>query len=135
MEKEWRNLLIRSLEEPLSMEESNRLKNALQKSPELRKEQEELQALRQLLASFSVAKSDAFVDKTMQIIQQKRINGDEKINQFLIAIFPKAAAACVLLLATFMLYILFSEGSLDTETLVGLNDLTPEEAYSFLIDE
>jgi len=65
-------------------------------------------------------------------IEQETIVAKQKITYYLAAIYPKAVAACLVILMGFIAYLYLSEGNLDTEILVGIADLSPDEAYSFL---
>lgn len=135
MKKEWINLLHRSFEDDLSKEETTRLTNALKESAELRKEQTALIATRNLFTSFSVTKDEAFVAAIMNTIEQENIVAKRQIGHYLSQIFPIAIAACLLIFTSFMVSIYISEGNLDSETLVGINDLSPDEAYTYLMEE
>lgn len=135
MKKEWLNLLHRSFEEELSKEESIELTTALKESAELRIEQSELTATRNLFASFSLKKDDNFVANIMEAIEEKEIVAKRKIGHYLSKVFPISIAACILILMSFVTHIYISEGSFDTESIVGVNDLSPDDAYAYLMEE
>jgi len=132
MKKEWMDLLMKSFEEVLTEAEAKELAEALAQSDKLQKEQAELLKTRQLVGSFSIGKNDLFVDNIMDTIEQETIVAKQKITYYLAAIYPKAVAACLVILMGFIAYLYLSEGNLDTEILVGIADLSPDEAYSFL---
>lgn len=135
MKKEWIKLLHRSFEEDLSEKETIQLAEALKKSPELRQEQEELVATRNLFASFSLAADSDFVLGVMNAIEEEEIVAKRQIGHYLSQVFPMAVAVCILILMSFVVHIYITEGSFDSEAIVGINDLSPDEAYSFLTEE
>lgn len=135
MKKEWINLLHRSFEEDLSKEEAAQLTAVLAEFPELQQEQADLIATRNLFAAFSIAKDESFVVNVMEAIEEKEIVAKRQIGHYLSKIFPIAVAACLLIFMSFVAHIYISEGNLDSETLVGINELSPDEAYSYLMEE
>lgn len=135
MKKEWINLMHRSFEAELSKEETIQLEKALRESAELRIAQADLIATRNLFTSFSVKKDDNFVEKIMEAIEEKEIVAKRQIGHYLSKILPISIAACVLILMSFVAHIYIAEGNLDMETLVGINELSPDEAYAYLMEE
>lgn len=135
MKKEWINLLHRSFEEKLSKAETMQLTTALKESAELRLEQAELTATRNLFASFSVKKDDDFVADIMETIEEREIVAKRQIGHYLSKIFPISIAACALIMMSFVAHIYISEGSFDSESIVGINELSPDDAYSYLMEE
>ena len=135
MKKEWVDLLIKSFDDQLTDAEAGELAQALAQSPELQKEQADLLKMRQLIGNFSIKKNELFVDNIMDAIERETIVAKQRITYYLSAIYPKAVAACLVILMGFVTYLYLSEGNLDTETLVGITDLSPDEAYSFLAEE
>jgi len=135
MKKEWQDLLLKSFDLELSEEETKQLADALKASPELQKEQADLLKMRRLFIDFKVEKEDQFVTNIMEAIGREEIVAKRPIIHHLSVIYSKSIAACVLILMSFMLYIYLSEGNFETAALVGITDLSPDEAYSFLIEE
>ena len=45
--------------------------------------------------------------------------------------FPKVAAACLLVIFALLLKTYITEGSLDTDALLGISEMTIDEAYTF----
>lgn len=135
MKKEWQDLLLKSFEETLSQVEAKQLANALKTSPELQKEKADLLKIRRLFSNFSIEEDDQFVSKIMEGIGRKELVAKRQIMHHLSIIYSRAVAACILILMSFIIYIYLSEGNFETETLVGITDLSPDEAYSFLIEE
>ena len=128
MDEKILSLLIYSLDNELSADEQRQLDQALTASAELCAEQERLLAIRQALASHTIPADNTFANAVMQQLEEKETGVEARILQ----LFPKVAAACVVLVLIATLGIYFSEGSLSTEAIVGVQDLAPEDAYSYL---
>ena len=119
-------LLLRSFEQKLSAEERGRLDAALAGSEALRREQQQLEKVRHLLGSLQAAPKTGFVDGVM-----KEIN-TSPVEATLLSILPRAAAACLIVLLLTLIGIYMAEGSLSTDAIIGVNNLAPEDAYSYL---
>lgn len=123
--KDMKNLLLRSITEPLSEEEQKQLDAALAKSPALQKEQEQLKYARNLVQD-AVPPADPFFSK--KVLQ--RLDKGRKEVALVVRLFPRVAAACVLVIFALSLFLYFEAGSLSTDVLVGLEDLSIEEAVA-----
>lgn len=131
MKEDIVDLMYRSFDEQLNAEEQHRLQRALAISPELQLEFEEIKAMRAVLGDLSVTASETFTDDLMNAIQELEQPG---LIVSLRSLFPKVAAACMLLFLCTTVSIYIAEGSLSTDTILGISDLNPEDAYS-LLDE
>ena len=125
MEQQIKNLLLRSLTEELSSEEAARLETALSTSEELRTEQQALLQTKAAVRSAIPAADPAFVDRVMLHLEKKR-----KEIALVVQLFPRVAAACVIVLIALGLFLYFEAGSLSTDALVGLQDLSIDEAVA-----
>ena len=119
-------LLLRSFEQKLSAEERGRLDAALAGSEELRREQQQLEKVRHWLGSLQATPKNGFVDGVM-----KELN-TSPVEATLLSILPRAAAACLIVLLLTLIGIYMAEGSLSTDAIIGVNNLAPEDAYSYL---
>ncbi|MCB0561485.1 MAG: hypothetical protein H6573_09415 [Lewinellaceae bacterium] len=119
-------LLLRSFEQQLSAEERGRLDAALAGSEELRREQQQLEKVRHWLGSLQATPKNGFVDGVM-----KELN-TSPVEATLLSILPRAAAACLIVLLLTLIGIYMAEGSLSTDAIIGVNNLAPEDAYSYL---
>jgi hypothetical protein len=119
-------LLLRSFDGDLSVEEQAQLDQALHNNAALRKEQQELYALRDQLSALQATPPDGIYEGVMKQVSYTSL----EVN--LAFLFPRVAAACILILLVSLSSIYFSEGSLTVEAIIGINDLSPEEAYSYL---
>lgn len=124
-----KGLLIRSLDQELTPEEADRLRQALEKSSDLRAERQRLQLMRQRIAALRLAENPVFVeDITNRLIEL----GKETLTRTMAAIFPKVAAACLLLLLLSLAAIYFTTGALSVDAIIGIDELTPEDANIYL---
>jgi anti-sigma factor RsiW len=127
MDKDYlRDLLYRASDAPLLPEEAQVLARALELNPDLQAEQAELQRLRQDLRNWSVSGTPAHFSESVL----KHLAGSRVIR--LQDWMPQIAAASLVGVLVFLLSIYFGEGSLDTTAILGLEELSPEEALTLL---
>ena len=131
LKKEWIDLLLKSLDETLSPQEEEQLNALFEQSEELRVEREKFLRLRMLVKEAKPNSDAAFADRLMDRLQHLPV---KTVEATILRLFPKVAAACVLILLVSMLGIYFTEGSLSSEVIIGLQDLSPEDAYSLSLD-
>lgn len=124
--EEQYELLLKSLDQKLSVDEQDQLDQALAESAALQTAKVELIQMRELLAQKTVSETpDGFSQGILKGIQQPKII---QLNSWM----PQIAAACLILLCTALISIYTMEGTLSTEALLGVQDLSPEEAYTLL---
>ena len=123
------DLLIYSLDHPLNAAEQATLDAALAGSEALRAEQERLLRMREALSDLSVSEDPAF---SADLLQKLESGKRQKIGAAIHRIYPKVAAAAVLLFLITAISIYLTEGNLSVEAIVGTQDLLPEDAYSYL---
>lgn len=126
-------LLIHSLDNELSSKEQEQLDAYLDASEVLRREKELLLDMRSGLADLKVGPDKGFADQIVRQInaaEQKAKNPE--LQAIIMNLFPKVAAACVIVLVVAVLATFLMEGSLSVEAFIGLQDLSPEDAYSLL---
>ena len=128
-------LLVRSLDEDLSLEEYQVLDEALSDSEELRTKKAELQKLRLLLSEQKEEASLSFVNKVLEKTLETSNSVQKGFQSTLVYLFPRVAAALVILMLGSLLSIYVSEGNLSSEAIVGVADIYPEEAYTILVEE
>lgn len=128
MEKQMRELLLRSLDGELDPAESMRLEKALQDSAVLRAEKEQLLQVRRLMATLQPAPDPSFAERVMGRLRQERRESS------IVRWFPQVAAACLLLLVIVLSAVYFTSGNLQGDTLIGIGDLSPDEAITLLDD-
>lgn len=124
--EEQYELLLKSMDQSLAAAEKKQLENALANSEALRKEQQALLNLRRVLSAKTISPTPAdFSQGILQSIQRPKV---VQLNNWM----PQIAAACLILLCTTLISIYAMEGTLSTEALLGVQDLSPEEAYTLL---
>lgn len=125
------DLLIKSLDNELSPEEQRALNEALAESEALRREREQLLAMRAAMADLRLEPDAGFPER---VLEQIRVNKHAGI-AIIADLFPRVAAACIVILFAFLLSVYLSDGSLTTDALLGTQELTVDEAYSLVSDE
>jgi anti-sigma factor RsiW len=124
-------LLIRSLDDALPPAEQTALDAGLAASPALREEHRQLLAMRKALGQIKAAPAPNFTD---QVMRRLPIRQGLSFTSAIIRLYPQAAAACVAVLIIGLLSIYLSEGNLSVEALVGIQELSVDEAYSLVIE-
>ena len=127
-----RDLLIFSLDNPLSPEDEKRLNEALKSDSELRKEKDNLLKMRGMFSEFSVPENEGFADGILQKINAESNARNRDFETKFIRMFPRVAAACVIFLAMAFSAVNFSETRLVSDELIGIEDADLVEAYSYL---
>ncbi len=126
------NLLIKSFDQPLSGTEQNSLDRQLEISAWLREEKRRLEKLRAGIGALKKTPKAGFADQVLMALEEQQKQQD--IQGVILQLFPQVAAACVAVLIVALLTTFFIEGSLSTEALVGVQDLSPEDAYTILAE-
>lgn len=129
MEKNARDLVLYALDNELTVSEQTRLEEALAISEVLQEERAALLQMRELLASLkpAIERDGSFADQVMQNIHKKPNSG---FWSDLISLSPKVAAACILFVVGSLVGVYFWEGNLSSEAIIGVQHLTPEDAFT-----
>ncbi len=130
--KNLRDLLVYSLDNDLSAEEKVRLEDALAKDVELQKERDDLLKMRNLFKGFEVSGNSDFSNTVLEKIKFQNQKSKPQIGAKVFTLFPKVAAASVAILLLVISALYYSEMNFVSDALVGVEDLTLDEAYSFL---
>lgn len=128
-------LLALSLDQELTKEEQQKLDEAFAKYPELEKEKAELLEMRSLLVKQEIVPNTSFVNSVLEKTRQTKLVTQKGFNTIMTSLFPRVAAACVIVLLVSLLSVYFQEGGLSTEMLLGLTEISPDEAYNILEEE
>jgi len=129
MEKTAQELLLYSLDNDLTPAERARLDAALASSEALRREREELVYMRELVSDLGVKRDHQFTDSVMNRLQEEK----EKDSGFwsdIVSLSPRVAAACIAFVIVSLVGIYFWEGKLSPESIIGTEQLTPEDAFT-----
>lgn len=134
MDREYNHildLLLRSLDTELSQDEAEKLEQALQESEVLRQEKVRLLAMRGQLGAWTAPEDPTFADRVMVKLGKQ---AEEDLSAVIIRLFPRVAAACVLILAVALGTIYVTEGSLMLDTIIGVNEVVLEDAVLLVED-
>lgn len=125
------DLLIYSLDHPLDAAQQQQLDLALQNSEELRREKAQLLQMRALVSSIEMAASNDFVEGVMSKVTSQQSQSAAKI----IYLFPRVAAACIafFVLVFSTLYLMENTYTVG-DNILGIEELTPEDALTLLED-
>lgn len=129
MKKDMLELLIQSLDVPLSAHEQQQLETALQQSAALRAEQARLIKLRTALRDSQPEASPVFVDNLIAKLAKPK---QPTLTAVMLSMYPQIAAACLIFMAVALSLIYASEGSLHLDAVVGLGDLSVSEAQTLV---
>ena len=124
-----KDLLIRSFDEELSPDDAVMLEDALKQSSALRAEKQRLEQMRRAIAELQAPEDGQFAQRVMAKLREGR---KKTLNSRLVSIFPKVAAACLLVFMLSLLAIYFSSGTLSIDAIIGVEELTPEDASIYL---
>ena len=121
-----KELLYRSLDTSISRKEEQNLAEGLIRFPELETERNQLLRMREALAAMKVSTTPT--DFSESVLAKRQPPQVIPLQRWA----PQIAAACVLVLLSCVLSIYFGEGSLDMTSVLGVEELSPEEAYTLL---
>lgn len=128
MKESFQDLLLRSFDSNLSVEETERLEEALKNSEPLQREKEHLIQIRQMAASESVRFRPFFAERVMHRILSEKSRLEEDFSSSLQALFrPMMIAAVVLILAMVSFNALKKHVFISTA--LSSNDISLEEAF------
>ena len=127
--KKLLELLVRSLDSSISNEEQVLLNDALEKNSWLQNEQKELLTIRQHLGDFEIQQNISFAENVIRALQVKPLN---QFSSQITNWFPRIAMVFAVLFFLVIANIYYSEGQIDSDTIIGLQDLSPEDAYAVI---
>jgi len=119
---ELKELLIRSFDETLLPGEAEKLEKALLHSEELRREKKELEDMRRLLSEFSPSFDSGF----SQSVLEKTAYIDEATDTGLYPLFKRFALGAVAAIVLLLVSVYFTDGTISTDAVLGLTDLTSD---------
>lgn len=121
-----KDLLIYSLDNELTPAQQADLEKALAESEALRQEKEQLLQVRTLVAGLRVRRDLSFPERVMDRLHKKEKRG---FFSDLVALSPRVAAASILFVLAMTIGIYLREGSLSSDVIIGVEELTPEDAF------
>lgn len=125
------DLLYESMNRDLNPDEQDRLDQALANDPAL---QAERNALLKLHVAMKDQKQSIPISVADDVIASLEIDSKPLrigLNQW----FPRVAAACLLIILAMILQVYVQNGSLSTDSLMGIQDLEIYDAYSLTFEE
>jgi hypothetical protein len=125
-------LMLKSFEGSLSISEQTILDEAIGSSKSMYKKFEELKELRHLMSAYELDDNQLWDDEDiMRFIPGKKAGNQPKVFT-LGRYWSRIAAACVFACIISMSSVYFQNGSIDADTLVGVDDIYADEAYTYL---
>jgi len=132
-----RELLYASFDRDLSPEEKKLLEEYL-KDPDLKAEEEQLREMRGLLRETSWHFDEGFTSRVMQRLreekEQTKVVEMENTGQFF-SLFRKIAVASIAVIAVLLISIYMTSGSLNKETVLGVDNYSEDNLVSYLLYE
>lgn len=125
------DLLIRSMDMELAEADALALEQALSDSEALRDEKVRLIAMRERLAEWTAPEDPNFAERVLTNLGKQV---EEDLSAVIIRLFPRVAAACVLILGVALGTIYVTEGSLMMDTIIGVNEVLLEDAVLLVED-
>ena len=120
-------LLAYSLDNELSEKQQVQLDEALSTSKDLQELQDELFAMRNIMEGQRPAKSEAFVQGVLAQLPLQA-----SINTRILRLFPRVAAACILLIGATYLGLEKGNTNWISDELVGTQYLSTDDAMTYL---
>ncbi len=114
-----KKLLLRSYDDVLTDAENKRLREALVSSASLQREKEELDRLRHRLSDYRPDFSASFYEKVMARFPEERVS-------VFLSVFRAVALSGVAAIVLVLLAVYFMDGSLNIDTLLGINGYAPD---------
>ncbi len=132
-----RELLYASFDRDLSPEEKKLLEEYL-KDPDLKAEEEQLREMRGMLRETSWHFDEGFTSRVMQRLreekEQTKVVEMENTGQFF-SLFRKIAVASIAVIAVLLISIYMTSGSLNKETVLGVDNYSEDNLVSYLLYE
>lgn len=128
MDSQLLNLLIESFDRDLNATEQDQLNKALLVSPELKAEKDKLIAMRSMFSNVSISEDDTFVTRLKERLSLDR-QTENSFNAKVVHLFPRVAAACMIIIAALLMSVYVGEGTISMDSLMGVQDITIEDAF------
>ena len=135
--QEMYDLLIRSMNDQLTVEEDKQLQQALKGSSELREEKIKLNKIGKLISSRNYSFSDGFHSRVMQAVSDEKKGKVISIDfaRSFTSMFNRIAVAGVAVIALLVISLYISHGSLNVNTITGVEPVSQDNLVSVLLYE
>ncbi len=124
--EEARLLVHRSLDEVFDQQEQQALVVVLAQFPELEVERQQLEEMRQLFSQLQQPAKPGFAAQVASSVLS-----DHSWYRPLISSWSSVAAAACVVLALSLGFVYYNSGTLETEALLGLEDIQVDDVYAF----
>ena len=125
-------LMLKSFEGQLSASEQIILDEAIGSSQAMHKKYEELKEVRQLMSSYELDDNHLWDDEEiLHFIPGQQVQNQAKVFT-LGRYWSRIAAACVFACVISMGTVYLQNGSIDADTLVGIDEIDADEAFTYL---
>ena len=131
------DLLIRSMNDQLTVEEDKQLQQALKGSSELREEKVKLNKVGKLVSSRNYRFSDGFRNRVMQAVSDEKKGKVISIDftRNFTSMFNRIAVAGVAVIVLLVISLYISHGSLNVNTITGVEPVSQDNLISVLLYE
>ena len=131
------DLLIRSMNDRLTVDEDKQLQQALKGSSELREEKIKLNKVGKLLSSRNYSFSDGFRNRVMQAVSDEKRGKVISVDftRSFTSMFNRIAVAGVAVIALLVISLYISHGSLNVNTITGVEPVSQDNLVSVLLYE
>ena len=135
--QEMYDLLIRSMNDQLTVEEDKQLQQALKGSSELREEKVKLNKVGKLVSSRNYRFSDGFRNRVMQAVSDEKKGKVISIDftRNFTSMFNRIAVAGVAVIVLLVISLYISHGSLNVNTITGVEPVSQDNLISVLLYE
>ena len=131
-EERFRILMFSSLEGTITPGEQKELDQLLGSDPAYREQYDQLLQIREGLHSWTVPEEGGWTESQVDHLVKRAMRRQEAVIVTLGRHWQKIAAACVIILLVSIGSIYVQSGTLDSDTLVGIDEIEADEAYTYL---
>ncbi len=124
--------MFKSLDGTITPGEQQEFDRLLVDDPVSRRQYEQLLEIREGLTKWSVPERDLWTDVQVDHLVSRAMLRHEAVIVTLGRHWQKIAVACVLILMVSIGSIYLQNGTLDSDTLVGIEEIEADEAYTYL---
>ncbi|MEM6725243.1 MAG: hypothetical protein AAF598_14480 [Bacteroidota bacterium] len=125
------DLLHASYDRELTRKEAQFLEQALSNDPDLLREKQQLDQLRALLSTQQSSLQESVADAVIQELEAEKV----ALSNDLVRWFPRVAAACLMIIFAMLVQIYVQNGTINSDSLMGIQELELYDAYSLTLEE
>lgn len=121
-----KEILLKSFDAELTPQERKMLDEALQHSEKLRKEKQEIEHTRAMLAGQPASFESGFADRVMQRLETEPAAPPKSVEMY--GIFKRVAITGIAAIIALLIAIYFIDGSLTLNAVLGISGYSPDGA-------